>query len=96
VPVTRTHTLSDFQRNAREYLRRLRKSGQPAVLTVRGKAELVVQDAESYQKLLDALDQAESVAGIRRGLEQAERGEGRPARQVLERIANAKGIDLAR
>lgn len=91
-----THTLSDFQRNTREYLRRLRRSGKPAVLTIRGKAELVVQDAQAYQKLLDELDQAESVAGIRRGLRQAERGEGRPAREVLERIAASKGINLGR
>ena len=45
------HSLSDFQRRTREHIGRLRETGRPAVLTVNGKAELVVQDAESYQDL---------------------------------------------
>ena len=52
-------SLTDFQRNAKAHLKRLKKSGRPQVLTVNGQAELVVQDAASYQKLLDELEQAE-------------------------------------
>jgi PHD/YefM family antitoxin component YafN of YafNO toxin-antitoxin module len=79
-------SLSDFQRNTREHIRRLRESGRPEVLTINGKAELVVQDAQSYQALLDALDHAEAVAGIRRGLESIARGEGEDARVALEEL----------
>jgi PHD/YefM family antitoxin component YafN of YafNO toxin-antitoxin module len=78
------YSLSDFQRKAREHIRRLKASGQPEVLTVNGRAELVVQDAESYQALLDALERAETLAGIRAGLDSVTRGEGRPARKALE------------
>jgi len=42
----------------------LKKTGQPVVLTVNGKAEIVVQDAESYQKLLEAKDRMEAIEGI--------------------------------
>lgn len=49
------------------------------VLTVNGKAELVVQDAESYQKLLDAFELLETLKGIKLGLEQRWRGEGKKA-----------------
>lgn len=80
------HSLSDFQRKTREHIRRLKRSGQPEVLTVNGKAELVVQDAESYQALLDALDRAEAIAGIRQGLESVEKGKGKPASEVMARI----------
>ena len=38
------HSLSDFQRNTKEHLQRLKRSGRPEVLTVNGKAEVVVQD----------------------------------------------------
>ena len=72
------HSLTDFQRNTREHIKRLKESGRPEVLTVNGKAELVVQDAESYQRLIDALDRAEAIEGIKRGLEQMEAGLGRP------------------
>ena len=40
-------SLSDFKRNTVDLLDRIRKTGNPMVLTVNGKAELVVQDAEA-------------------------------------------------
>ncbi len=49
-------SLSDFQRNAKEHLRRLKGTGKPEVLTVNGQAELVVQSAAAYQELLEQLD----------------------------------------
>ena len=60
------HSLSDFQRNTKEHIARLAETGQPEVLTVNGQAKLVVQDAESYQKLMDELDHPQAVAAIKR------------------------------
>ncbi len=88
------HSLSDFQRNTKEYIERLTQSGQPEVLTVNGQARLVVQDAQSYQKLLDAVDYAEAVAGIRRGLEAKAKGKVRPMREFLEELGRKHGIEL--
>ena len=45
------HSLSAFKRNSLRFLRRLRESGAPLVLTINGKAEFVLQDVESYQRL---------------------------------------------
>jgi prevent-host-death family protein len=84
--------LTDFKRNTSGYLTRMKRTRRPVVLTVHGKAELVVQDAQSYQELLDALDRAQAVQGIRLGLEQANRGEGIPARQVLAEIRQVLGL----
>ena len=69
------HSLTDFQRNTASHLRALRASGLPEVLTVKGKAELVVQTAEAYQALLSKLELYESAAAITRGLHDI--GEGR-------------------
>lgn len=80
--LTNIHSLTDFQRNARKYVARLRRSGRPAVLTVNGEARLVVQDATSYQRLLDALERADAIAGIRQGLEGIDAGAGRSAKAV--------------
>src|SRR5262245_4866465 len=85
------HSLSDFQRNTKEFVKRMKKTRSPVVLTVNGKAELVVQDAESYQALLEAVERAETIEGIRRGLEQMKRGEGRPAREALEELRQRLG-----
>jgi len=80
------HSLTEFQRNARQHIERLKATGRPEVLTINGKAEVVIQDAESYQKLLERIDRAEAIEGIRQGLESMERGEGRPAGEVLKEI----------
>ena len=87
-------SLSEFQRNAKAQIARIKKSGEPTVLTVNGKAEVVVQDVASFQSLLAELELARSVAGIKRGLEQANRGEGRSMRDVLEALAKRKGLSL--
>ena len=69
-------SLSDFKRNTTEFVRKMQESGKPVVLTVNGRSELVVQDATSYQKLLELVDRLEAIEGIKRGLEDADRGEG--------------------
>jgi len=86
VSLTDIHSLTDFQRNAKAYLERIRRSGRPVVLTVNGKAAAVVHDAAGYQKLLDAVDRAEALEGIRRGLASVKRGEGRPLKDALEHL----------
>ena len=40
-------SLTNFKRNTTQYLQRIKESGNPLILTVNGKAEVVVQDAES-------------------------------------------------
>jgi PHD/YefM family antitoxin component YafN of YafNO toxin-antitoxin module len=65
-------------------MKHLRKSKRPMVLTVKGKAAAVVQDAEAYQRLLDIAAQADAEEGIRQGLEDARKGRVRPARQFFE------------
>ena len=75
------HSLTDFPRNHKAHLARLKKTHGPEVLTVNGKAELVVQDAASYQIMLDRLHHMETIAAIQEGMASAERGELTPAAQ---------------
>ena len=76
-------SLTEFKRNTSELLEQLKSTGRPLVLTVNGRAEVVVQDAEVYQELVDRL---EAIEGLRRGLDQARRGKTKPAREALEGI----------
>ena len=89
------HSLSDFQRNTKEHVCRLKETGQPEVLTVNGKAELVVLAAETFQKLSDKAERADAVEGIRRGLEEAKAGKGRPVREALAAIRKKHRIPKA-
>ena len=86
------HPLSDFKRNTPKYLEQLRETGDPMVLTINGRAALVVMDTESYQEILDRLAYAEGLAAIRKGVEEFDRGEGRPARKALEELRRKHGI----
>lgn len=85
------HALSDFQRNAKHFMRRLEKSGRPAVLTVNGQAKMVVQDAASYQKLLDAIEW-EDVAAVRQGVADLAAGRSRPFKDFAAEMRKKYGI----
>jgi len=73
-----------FRRKSSEFLRHLKKSKRPIILTLNGKAEAVVQDAEAYQRLLDIAAAADVREGIRQGLEEARKGQGQPAREFFK------------
>jgi hypothetical protein len=62
------HSLTDFKHKTPVFVQQLRKTGEPMVLTINGKAALVVQDAQSYQRLLDLAEDARVREGIRQGL----------------------------
>jgi len=78
-------TLTDFKRNAKEYVERVKATKSPLVLTVNGKAEVVVQEARAFQELLDQLEHLEEelhqlkLETLRReigiGIEQLENGQ---------------------
>ena len=55
----------------------MKKTKEPIVLTVNGKAAIVVQDAESYQHLLELKERAAVVDTLRQRL--ASRKKGRTA-----------------
>ena len=83
---TDIHSLTDFKRRTGEFVEQMKQTGHPLVLTVNGKAELVVQDAESYQELLDLKDRAETIEGVRKGLESMKAGRTRPIEEVFAEI----------
>ncbi|MDP2996797.1 MAG: type II toxin-antitoxin system Phd/YefM family antitoxin [Bryobacterales bacterium] len=86
------HSLSDFKRNTSEFLEQMRGTGHPVVLTINGKAELVVQDAVSYQKLLDRVDELEALEGIKRGLADVEAGRVIPLRRFESEFREKRGL----
>lgn len=79
-------SLTTFRRRPSDFMKQLKKTKRPLVLTVRGQAAAVGQDAEAYQRLLDIAAQAESEEGIRQGLDDAERGRVRPASEVFAEL----------
>lgn len=92
IDLTEIRSVTEFQRNIKDYVGRLKRKKSPMVLTVNGRAALVVQDAASYQKILDRLEEAETLAALRRGLEQAGRGEGIPLEEAMRQLREKHGV----
>jgi prevent-host-death family protein len=85
-------SLTTFRRKSGEFIRQLKKSKRPVVLTVNGRAEAVVQDAEAYQRLLDIAARADVFEAIRQGLQDVAVGRTRPAREVFSEVRQKHGI----
>ena len=77
------NSLSNFKRNTPEFLRQLKETGHPVVLTINGKAELVVQDAASYQKLLEIAERAERMEALQASIADMRAGKVSPVEDLL-------------
>jgi prevent-host-death family protein len=94
---TGIESLTAFKRLTPQYLEHLRKTGEPMVLTVNGKAQVVVQDAAAYQRLVEAAEKAErdaTLAAIREGIADVEAGRTKPARAAIAALAKKYGIPM--
>ncbi|MCD4726321.1 MAG: type II toxin-antitoxin system Phd/YefM family antitoxin [Pirellulales bacterium] len=88
--------LSSFKRDSVTLIGQLKQTGRPVVLTINGKAEVVVQDAKSYQRMVELVDRAEAVVGIRKGLDSMARGKGIPAEKAFEKLRKKYNISHER
>jgi prevent-host-death family protein len=77
-------SLTTFRRRSSDFIKQLKRSKRPVVLTVKGKAAAIVQDAEAYQRLLDIAARIDAGEGIRQGLEDAKKGKTRPAKEFFD------------
>ncbi len=79
-------SLTHFKRNTAQVIEQLKATGEPMVLTVNGRAEVVVQDAAAYQRMLELVERAEAVMGIKKGLASMEQGEGEPLEKTVKKL----------
>jgi PHD/YefM family antitoxin component YafN of YafNO toxin-antitoxin module len=86
------HPLTDFLRHHKRHLQRLKRSQRPAVLTLNGKAQVVVQDAKAYQTMMETMEAMETQKGIAEGIASMERGQGQPAETVFARLRKKHGL----
>ncbi len=92
IDVREIHPLTDFLRNAKAHIAHLKETGAPEVLMVNGKAEVVVQDAASYQAMLDQLERAEGFASLREALRDVDEGRVQPVEAVFQELKAKHGF----
>jgi len=71
------YTVTEFSRKPAEHIKRLEKSKQPEILTVNGKAAVVVQDAATYERMAKLANYADSILHIRQALSEDSRPLGK-------------------
>jgi prevent-host-death family protein len=88
-------SLTTFRRRSGDFMKQLKKSKRSVVLTVKGKAAAIVQDAEdaeAYQRLLDVAASADADEGVRQSLDDVAHGRTRPAKDVFDDIRRKHDI----
>ena len=92
IDLTQIHPVSDFIRNYKSYLLRIKQTRKPEVLTVNGVPEFVVVDARRFQEMQDAYDRARFVQAVNEGIASMNSGEGKPAAKSFQDIKDDFGI----
>ncbi len=85
-------SMTAFRRKPAKFVKRLKATKRPVVLTINGKAEAIIQDTESYQRLLDIAAQSNVYEAIRQGIQDISHGRTRPAREVFLEMRRKYGI----
>ena len=92
IKTTSIDSLTNFQKNAKAFIGRLEKSKAPMVLTVNGKAKLVIQNPQAYQEMVDQIEHARFIDAVKQGLEESKRSLGRPAKSVFAKLKAKHGL----
>ena len=87
-------SLSTFKRDSNKVMRQMKKTKEPVVLTVNGKAAIVVQDAESYQQLLELKERTEVIETLRQRLASRGRRKGRTAEDFFDEFFAKNNIPV--
>ena len=70
----------------------VKESRNPMAITVNGKAEVVVQDAESYQQMVDELEHARFIGAILEGEQDVNEGLVQDADEAFDEIFTELGL----
>ena len=85
-------SLSVFKRDTSKFIKQLKKTKEPIVLTVNGKAEMVVLDAGSYEDYLSKKDHQDTIASIRQGIADARAGRVTEAETFFAEFEKEHGL----
>ena len=86
-------TVSQFKQNASKLVKQIQQTKQPLVLTVNGKAAVVLQDVETYQALAAQREYNLTVAAINEALTEFDDRKNWPTHEeVFTNLRKKNGI----
>lgn len=85
-------SLSVFKRDSSKYLKQIKKTGEPLVLTVNGKAAAVVLDPDSYETYLREKDWQDTMTALRQARDDVKAGRVQDAEEFFREFEERHGI----
>jgi len=92
IRATDIHSLTDFTRNAKSYIEHIKESKNPMAITVNGDAQVVIQDAKTFQSMVDELEHSRFIAAIRASEVAVSKGEVQDLDQAFSVIRGELGL----
>ena len=86
IDLSRIHPVTDFVRNYKSFLTRIKETGRPEVLTVNGIPECVLVDAKTFQEMTEAWEEARFLKAVNEGIECMNRGTSKTTAQAFHEI----------
>ena len=84
------HSITDLKRNTATLLNQVHSTGRPVILTVNGRAEVVMLDAREYDKLIGAFRLLKDLLPAE---EEVRAGKTRDAKEFFRVIRSSKLLD---
>jgi prevent-host-death family protein len=85
-------SLSVFKRDTAKFLKQMKKTGEPIVLTVNGKAAAIVHDPDSYESYLRDKDWQDTMSALRQAREDVKAGRVQEAEDFFREFEKRHGI----
>lgn len=90
--LTNSHSLTDFQRNARGFIQDLKESREPVLITVNGKVEAVLLDPVTFQEMEAKAEREKFIAALREGMKDIEEGRTLPIDEAFAALEAKHGF----
>lgn len=90
--LTNSHSLTDFQRNARDFITDLNSTREPVLITVNGRVQAVLVDPETYENYEELREKARFFEAIREGEQAIAEGKVHSAEDVIRELKAKYGL----
>ncbi len=90
--LTNSHSLTEFQRNARGFIEDLNQSKEPVLLTVNGKVQAVLVDPITFREMETRMERERFLSAIREGEKDIQEGRTQPADEVFDELKAKHGF----
>jgi PHD/YefM family antitoxin component YafN of YafNO toxin-antitoxin module len=92
IDITKSYSLTEFQRNAKGFIEGLSKNSDPLLLTVNGKIQAVLVDPARYQAMEEQIERERFIAAVKEGLRDIDEGRTKPLETVHSEMKAKHGF----